>query len=527
MDNAGVWVWHLVLTFKVIVRVSRDFYVTSNLDYKRLIVMIKKQIAGRHAKNNWTLIFLVLIVAVFVKSLVISGGYSAPLYLLLWYPVLIVSVFLGVKVLLDSVSSIKYEDKLLEIVIVAVGGGFLFSLSSFWGDEAAAIPLSLYQVFIYIVSFGILPFAAGPESFLRGIAWSLAVVVAILVYKQEKNALKVIMLALAVWLTASFIFLIPYLALIVTMVAHGVSIEITGVDMVKEFTRFSLFSYWNEGQLLRWFTGFGAQANNSMLLYGAAWTYFAGVTVWLFAKRNNLVAWFKGLGIYGFLGIFTTTLFGLVAGASHKDWIGMDVAAIVVFVLLFILAWIMWLRAKRDELFGGILFLFWFLGAGLLGWPVFVGGAVFMLVICLEDRFRGIAKYEWLLEGLMITVLMLMFIFFLSRGAVLDPVMLDIVGLGFVFALLAGWLNYAKMVNLSKLQVTASWLVAAILMFVLTRSMPAVMIFLPFAILLWFFWEKLKVITWKPGILVWLIAMTVLVLTIYLPRMVHPELIPR
>ncbi|MDF1496668.1 MAG: hypothetical protein P1P90_01235 [Patescibacteria group bacterium] len=483
---------------------------------------------------NWAYISFSLIAAVFLRALIFGEQYATPLEVFIWYPVLVVTGFLLVKMFAKRFfsNSVGFEFRVLPITaILAISLGFVLSLLPFWGRVTAGMPLSLSQLATYVLTLGIYPFQFGPDGFLRGIAWVMAIVPAIFLYKESKDLFKSIFLGVLSWAAMTFVFLMPSLILIITMLFNSLPFTSTGAVMVGEFTRLNLFSYWGDGQLLRWFTGFGGQATNALLLYTASWIFMLGSIVWSISNFDLIKQALNGFKVSWIFSAICIVLFGFLAGSSHQGWIGLDAAAWGVFVLVLLFSWL-YVRVntltpvQTDE----SMLVFWLLGLMLLGWPVFLGGVLLAITVYCKDQIKSLnlmTSWEWVADALVPIVMVLLFALFMRRGAVLEPVAIQIVLMFGLFAFLAGFVGYAKKVKLTKIWLSAGWVVIAGLLWIVAGVFSPVAIMMLAGVFVWMFWQKILEYSWEPDVLVWGVALLVLLVVIWLPRVAHPELIPR
>jgi hypothetical protein len=493
--------------------------------------MIKSKVLnglGNKATGDWVGVMLGIVAVVLLRSFLLGRDYPSPLELFIWYPTIIISGYLVAKVMLSRIA--PSYSKGYVIVLISLLGGFLVSLIPFWGDATASMPLSLSQILTYIITLGVYPAQAGPDGLLRGIAWCFAITVSVFAYKKEKELFKAILIAIVAWLGVAVVMLLPSIVLIITMAVNSLPITLSGADMIKEFTRINLFSYWSDGQLLRWFTGFGGQATNALLLYAGSWIFVIGCMSYGLVNRESLKQAFQGFK-WHWLGIGAViVVFGYMAGQSHQAWVGIDVVAWLVFIMVLALGWIFYRFEKFSLTKDGLLSLLFVLGLMLLGWPIVLGGLVFIFPIVFGNTLKqsewGI-RYFWVLDALNLSAVVLLFVLFMRRGVALEPVMVQVLGVATLFALLAGYIGYVKRANLRKIYMIIAWLVVAILLWFLLGVFTGAAIMLLVGVFMWLLWEKMIESKIEPGIVVWGMAVVVLLVLIYLPRLAHPELIPR
>ncbi|MBD3281510.1 hypothetical protein GF391_02070 [Candidatus Uhrbacteria bacterium] len=490
--------------------------------------MIKSKIANKQDLQSWGIVFLMIALAVFFRALILGSAFPFPLEMFIFYPTIIICALLVVKLFIDRTSHVVFRSKFIEILLMSLGFGFLISLVPVWSKEAAVMPLSLTQIGTYLMTLGAYPVDAGPDGLLRGVAWSLAIIVAIAIYRDTKEFFRPLAMAAVAWFVMTVVFLLPSIIVIITMVINSLSVSLPGADMVKQFTRMSLFSYWNEGQLLRWFTGFGEQAANSLLLYTASWVFILGAAAWFAGNIKKLRDVWQGFGWDWFFSAAAVIYIGYVAGMSGARWVGMDAAVWLVLLALLGLGWMMYMLGT-DAGEGSVLLL-WLLGSALLGWPVFAGGLAFVFLVKLREALQSRpsrGKFEWLLSGVAAGALMLLIVLFMRRGQLVELPMLRIVGAGLVFALMASFAKYAVRQGINKVAVITAWLTACVLIWIVTGVFAGTALMMLVGVLLWFFWHRLMRVAWLPPALAWILAVVVMLLIVHLPRLAHPELVPR
>ncbi len=540
MDNEYFWLWRNFLIEAIsgwqIAHRKKLSAIRYRL-YAKKVVMIKSRVLSslnNQTGLNWGLVFIGIAVSVFLRGLIFSEPFTTPLEAFIWYPVLVFTGLLFVQILVRKLfgSWVVFESRVLPIAgIFTIFVGFLTSLLPFWGRSAAGMPLSLSQIVTYILTLGVYPFPAGPDGFLRGIAWVVGIILAIYLYKDTKDLFRSIFLAILSWAAMTLVFLMPSLFLMITMAFSSLPFATSGAEMVGEFTRLNLFSYWGDGQLLRWFTGFGGQATNALLLYTASWIFILGGLFWTFLNFGLVKQLVAGFKISWGISAVTIVLFGYLAGTSHQGWIGLDAAAWGVFAVVLFLGW---LYQRTNSLSIALpdasMLILWMLGLMLLGWPVLLGGLLFLSVLYCKDQIKTlnvVVKWQWIIEVFSPTIMVLFFVLFMRRGVAMDPVMLQVVFIFSLFSLLAGFIGFAKRVNFKNLWMIIGWIVIAGLLWIVTGVFSPAAIMLLVGVFMWLFWQKITQYSWDPEILVWCVAIVVLLVVIWLPRLAHPELIPR
>ncbi len=498
-------------------------------------IMIKSKVLSDETSGgiNWFFVYSLVLCAAFGKSLITGQAYASPLEVVIWYPLMALSGFLAALHLISFIKRdwpVKYEMKVYLAMILSIIFGLFCSLLPFWGSEAAGMPLTLFQIGGYFLTLGIYPFSAGPDAFLRGLAWGAAVIIAWLLYKEKQSIFDILLIAVSVWLGMSFILILPSLILIITFTAKGLFVAWSNADLVGEFARINLFSYWADGQLLRWFTGFGNQTVNALLLYTGSIIYIWGVFFGL--MRNRSVYWkiLQGSGFYAFIPLLFMVLYGYQAGLGRQGWIDIDWAAWLVLVCVLLISWLKLLMMVTGfDVKETFLSVFGFLGAMLLGWPVLLAYVGVLLAGYLFGEISKAVQISMRSEVVMMMVLpifALLTALFARKGLSLEPEALKILGAAIVFAWLYGLIMTGASLRWSRLKVIAVWFAGSLLLWVLAGVFAPVAIMLLAGVVLWLFWQKAVLDKRILPAIVWGTALAVLLLVIWLPRLARPELIP-
>ncbi|GEM_PF-1272095 len=494
---------------------------------------------------NWIFVYILILCATFGKSLIIdqalippgkssaiSQAYASPLEIALWYPLLAISGFFMAWLLISFVKRdwLKIgEMKFYLALILAIGCGLLFSFVPLWNNTAMGMPLTLLQMGEYMLTFGIYPYSAGPDGFLRGLAWGMSAILAWLLYKDKQKISDILLIVLSSWLGISLILLLPSIILNITFVLKGLSITGLNTDFISEFTRISLFSYWADEQLLRWFTGFGNQTVNVLLLYIGSIVYACGVCLGLISNRLKYWKIFQGSFLFQFIPLLLMILYGYQAGLIRRGWVGIDWAAWLVFALFTLIVWL-----KISSVLKGFdekdtfLSVFGAFGAMLLGWPILLA---YFFVIAIYHFFKEGRKIFLLnetfesIESVMIYILpvfSLITALFARKGLKMDFDAITILGTSIIFAWLYGLLMTAVSKNWVKLKVIMIWLVGLLLLWILTKVFAPAAIMLLTGVILWLFWQKAlsnKIII---PIIVWGTALIVLLFFIWQSKIAGP-----
>ncbi len=468
----------------------------------------------------WLLICLAVFTTVSVRSLMLYQEYPSLMEVGIWYPLLVLTAFLGLRIVIKKIDL----EQSFRLFLYVIGVSFLGSFISIWPGQAASMPLRITELPVYFLTLGIFPFDAGPDGFLRLLAIASAIVFGSYLYKTSRDLFGVIKVSLLIWLIASFVFTLPSLLLIFTVGVSGLSVNMDGALMMNEFTRMNLFSYWSDGQILRWFTGFGGQAVNAFLLYSASVVFVLSGIFFAVLNFKALKETLKKIKPNFLLMIVVLAAYGYSAGRSLQGFTELDTAAWAAFIVLILFAVLIYSERSAYEGLGEVLF---FLGALVLGWPVFLGAVLIRLLIWVKDLMPENFAAQLFLDAVLSIAFVVLVLLFMRRGMIIEPEMLRIAALFGVFALLAAFHLYAKKMNFSNFYILPAWIGAAVLAWIAVGIFTPAAIILLGAVFAWLFWGKIKDYKWEFNSYIWLLALIVFLVVIYLPRLAHPELIPR
>lgn len=472
--------------------------------------------------SHWLVICIAALAAIFVRSLLVNNEYPSFLEALIWYPLLSVTAFLGIRLTVKKTVS---AHRAFILYLYAIGISVFASLLPVWPKQTASMPLGLSEVPVYFLSLGIFPFSAGPDGFLRVLALVSGILLGVFVYKETKDLFAALKRALIAWLVASSVFILPSILLIFAIAANGFAINMPAPEMMNEFTRINLFSYWSDGQILRWFTGFGSQAANALILYSASAIFTLTAVLFAFGNRAGIINYFKTLKPNAFLMALTLAVYGYASGKSFQGFAGLDIAAWAALTALLFLGILINANIDREE--DGALDVIFILGGLVLGWPVFLGAVILRLFIWAKRETAQSLALEQLFEGLLRIGFAVLILLFMRRGMIIEAEMLKITGLFGVMVLLASFHVYAKNMQFSKLKILPAWIGSSLLVWVMAGIFTPAAILLLGAVFAWLFWDKVKTYKWEFNSYIWILALAIYLVVIYLPRLAHPELIPR
>jgi len=339
--------------------------------------------APNRTSDVWFLLGALLLVSLLVQ--VVRPSTLLPLDIFLWRPILVCTTLLAAGqwlVYWQKKSWSQVWDTLKVALPFALVAALVFALINLWQQGSGSLPLTLSQLPAYLLSLGFWPTAAGPESLLRGFTFGLALGVAWHEYRATKNDLRTIVGAVGTWLVCSFVLLLPSIVVLLALLFQGLPIlNQTGQNVIENFSRLNLNTYWSNSQLTRWFTGFGGQLPNMMALFQITWiAVMALVAAWLVSGLKKL----KTLSIKNILSQSwdvviwaTAVLAGLSAGWGRMPRSPLDWVTWLAFLITLVLLFLFWRTKIIEEVLseGESLFTYWHLPlviifAALLGWPI-------------------------------------------------------------------------------------------------------------------------------------------------------------
>lgn len=338
------------------------------------------------------------ITAIGILLTVLQAGSIMPLDLLIWRPILIFGVITAVlfwlKVWLKLDLALAWEK---------IEGGFLwagltalvFGLINVWQYGSGLLPLSLKGIGYYFLTLGFWPINAGPESFLRGFVFGLAVFFVVREYKNTRQDIKSLTGGIGLWFFGSLILLAPSFSVWSALWFIDVnSLGLSGAEMVKEFSRLNINTYWSDGQIVRWFTGFGGQLPAMMALFSASWVFVLSFVLWVlsfWAPRSW--AGFGHQKITAWLFLLSAPLTGLSLGWSRRSVSSLDLASWLVLVVVFYSFFSLMTQARDDRAPNDFAqswrLYFVLLGSALLGWTVFLPAAAALGIYWLSQKLSA------------------------------------------------------------------------------------------------------------------------------------------
>ncbi|MHB8830836.1 MAG: hypothetical protein ACYC44_01870 [Patescibacteria group bacterium] len=364
------------------------------------------------ASDVWFLLGALLLVSLLVQ--VIRPTTLLPLDIFLWRPILVCTALLAAGqwlVYWQKKTWSQVWDTLKAAVPSALVVALVFALINLWQQGSGSLPLTLSQLPVYLLSIGFWPAMAGPESLLRGFVFGLALGVAWHEYRATKNDLRTIVGAVGTWLVCSLVLLLPSIIIILTLLFEGsLVLNQTGQNIVENFSRLNLNTYWSNLQLTRWFTGFGGQLPNMMALFQVTWIAVITLSVtWLVNALTKFKTWSikKIISQFWDMAIWVTAILaGLSAGWGRMPHSSLDWVSWLAFLITIILLFTYWRTKELNNLMDGSrpegesLFSYWHLPlvlvlSALLGWPV-MQFIVAVLIISWLSKDGLAVKWDWL-----------------------------------------------------------------------------------------------------------------------------------
>jgi len=323
-------------------------------------------------RNAWTWSAALLVIG-FVFSLVRPAGFSLP-DLWIWRPVMLgaclASCVLWLKLFYRR-SVDQAWDMVKGGVPIALVSGLAFGLIGLGPLGSGSLPLSLKDFGGYFLTLGFWSLSAGPEAFLRGFVLCLALYVVWHEYRSNRQDLKAALGGLGVWLAGSVAILLPSIIIWIVLWADRQSISsLTGSELMVEFSRLNLNTYWSNLQLTRWFTGFGGSLPNMAAMFTASWVSIIGAVVACFVQGRRIfsLAWIKDRTDLAWHALFMcgALAVGVLAGWGRSPHSSLDLAAWLVLILLSVL----FVTLDRSRIGQAWQLPFILILSGLLGWPV-------------------------------------------------------------------------------------------------------------------------------------------------------------
>ncbi|MDD5726177.1 MAG: hypothetical protein PHC53_02060 [Patescibacteria group bacterium] len=494
------------------------------------------------ASDVWFLLGALLLVSLLVQ--VIRPATLLPLDIFLWRPILACTALLAAGqwlVYWQKKTWSQVWDTLKAALPFALVSSLVFALINLWQQGSGSMPLTLSQLPVYLLSLGFWPTIAGPESLLRGFALGLALGVAWHEYRATKNDLRTIVGAVGTWLACSLVLLLPSITIILALLFQGLPIlNQTGQDIVENFSRLNLNTYWSNLQLTRWFTGFGGQLPNMMALFQITWVAVIALAVtWIVSGLTKFKTWsIKNILSQSWdIAIWVTAILaGLSAGWGRMPHSPLDWATWLAFLISMVLLFMFWRTKIMEEVQseGESLFTYWHLPlvlifAALLGWPIMQFVVAILIISWLYKKSSRVREQGWLKDIILWLIWMLIASASLAfvRGS-------QTIGLSMVNAVMAFGLLVAPALIWRSAQgkahswfITAScWLVASLIAAYLLQAF-AVFALALLVVVFCYILFRLKDKTGQVmPLAIILYTLAVLIFIFWLPRWLNPRLLP-
>ncbi len=332
--------------------------------------MIRSEIRGRDIqqkeRKNWSsIVFRLTVAAAFVAFLDTGSGYR-PMTVVLYWPLLGLGAWMIADWIRRKWTRVTQEGDLRwdRLFFYALGLGGLSAVIQRYPTGGTIVPLSLSEVGTYFLTLGILPFASGPDGFLRGLAWGIAIIAGLLIWEESRQGSRAVFVGILVWLLGSAVFLLPG-----SLIAGFGSFS-GGTDGINAFARTVSHAYWNNGQLLRWFVGVGNQMQQTMILFfaavvliGSGFAYLISVFVRHWRRVKERIFWKE----FAFTALFA--LGGLYIGWTGRSGSLIDIAVWLLVLCVSTILFVSWIAVPQESLFLDLRKIWlWFSGI-TIGWP--------------------------------------------------------------------------------------------------------------------------------------------------------------
>jgi len=489
---------------------------------------------------TWRLMAAILVSAA-IPAWLGSAAWLAPLELLLWRPIILGAACMAMAGWI-KLRYAEQADQAWDLAgrwgIVGLAVGVVAGLIGYWHMNAAAMPLNLQSLLVYVITLGGSQPLNGPDALMRGFAWGAAVAAAVWSYGRGKDVWRAVIDALGTWAAATLVLILPSIVILVALGLNGVSPLSQAIDLVREFSRLSLNSYWSNLQMLRWFTGFGDQLAATMMLFSAAWVFaLTAIAVSLTKHRS----WRSLQGKVTWLNVVFYTLAplaGIIAGWSRSPGSAIDFVAWL--VLAFLIGALLGGSAVdiQTKAVSRGLWLALALGSGLLGWPVATAvlvAVVFLLVKAGETnqikneelRMKNGSEYFRIAKDICLWIaLAVVGLMFVRRGNLLDPFMVRVLLSACALASPSLLVKNISQWKNSWLWSLAVWLAGGAVAAILLGTF-APMALVLFAVAVVFILQRIRpsLSAWLPQIIL-VYSILVFILVIFLPRWLNPQLVP-
>ena len=304
-------------------------------------------------------------------------------------PVFFLSLVLMYLVFLSAVwSKSTYEEigqRLVRLFPWALLIGIVISWVGLWNDGSGLSVMSPVDFGLYVLTLGFWPLKTGPEAFIRATATALPLLLTWSLWQETRNAKRSFLVGLVAWGGTVLLLGLPSLVAYVLAAFDSVFVIRHAQDAWNILVRSHLNSYWSTFQSDRFPVGIGQQQETTMALVTSVWFFLLSLifSMWILLKRgildikkdilqSDMVRWFL---------FVSPILLGLLLGFHQQRWNGdwVDGVAMLLFIVI-CLAWFFDWRGEGIEEKGIVLKSILLIGAFLLGWPVFLGAIVLVVM---------------------------------------------------------------------------------------------------------------------------------------------------
>jgi hypothetical protein len=336
-------------------------------------------------RNVWTWSAALLVIG-FIFSLARPAGSSIP-DIWIWRPIMLGACLASCVLWLKLFFRRSVDQAWAMVkggVPFALVSGLAFGLIGLGPLGSGSLPLSLKDFGGYFLTLGFWSLSAGPEAFLRGFILCLALYLVWQEYRSSRQDLKAALGGLGIWVVGSLAILLPSIIIWIVLWADRQSASsLSGSELMVEFSRLNINTYWSNLQLTRWFTGFGGSLPNMVAMFTASWVSIIGAAVVCLtqARRVFSLAWIKDRTdlVWHALFGFGALAVGVSIGWGRSPHSSLDLVAWLVFIILSLL----FVSLDRSRIGQAWQLPIILILAGLLGWPVLLPGACILCLIWL------------------------------------------------------------------------------------------------------------------------------------------------
>ncbi len=481
---------------------------------------------------------LSVILASIFSAWIWNGGMITIFEILVWRPLAFSAILMGASFwwsTRNKISLAQSLNDLLAFVPYALIFAVLIGFIPVWKLDYASLPMGLGDIGLYFVSLGIAPRLAGPDILLRGFAWGIAMFAAINTYKTRKDIGTSLLDLLLVWILSSVALLLPWFVFWTIGAVNDAGLA-NGQEVIRVFSQAALNSYWSNLQIVRWFLGFGEQLSHSMALLLSSFFFILTALYSVWAFKDKLILLIKKINWENPALMTLALATGLIVGWGRGPWAWIDISVWLVLAIVLACSVILFQAWSENSyaVFGYCLAA-GLIGSFILGWPVLVAFLSFMCVVFIsrtqttDNRQQTVAStfdVRRLTFGVSISALVFitlagMGLAFARRGDVMTRQMLFT-----TMAMLLLCLPAFLPKQIDWLKRSIIWFAAGVIATLLVQSLVPVAVTV-LAVAIWHGLQK-----FKPSLMsylaqsIFICAVIVLVLGIWLPKLLNPRLFP-